>query len=138
SWTPDQSLGVPLRVVLRSDAGAGPLEVLALRRFSLPSRIFLTGSAKDKPMGTSMRASAGPPPLPPEALEAAAHAAMPLPGDQPSLLPPGPPQSASGAPAKPVGTARPQAAKAVAVKNDPWSKSAKTVPLAGDAWSKEP
>ena len=140
SWTPDQSLGVPLRVILRSDAGAGPLEVLTLRRFSLPSRIFLTGSAKDKTTGASMRASAGPPPLPPEALEAAAHAAMPLPGGQPSLLPPGPSPSpsASGAPAKPVGTARPQAAKAVAVKNDPWSKSAKTVPLAGDAWSKEP
>jgi type VI secretion system protein ImpL len=142
SWTPDQSLGVPLRVILRSDAGAGPLEVLKLRRFSLPSRIFLTGSAKDKTTGASMRASAGPPPLPPEALEAAAHAAMPLPGGQPSLLPPGPSPSpspsASGAPAKPVGTARPQAAKAVAVKNDPWSKSAKTVPLAGDAWSKEP
>jgi len=34
-----------LRVQLRSEAGAGLLDVLALRLFSLPQRIFVTTSA---------------------------------------------------------------------------------------------
>jgi type VI secretion system protein ImpL len=121
SWTPDASLGVPLRVILRSDAGAGPLEVLTLRHFSLPSRIFLTGSAKDKSTGAPVRTLAGPPPLPPDALEAAEHAAMPLPGGKPSLSPPQPSQPASGASAMRAEMVSPQAAKAVVVKDDPWS-----------------
>jgi type VI secretion system protein ImpL len=75
SWKPDQSLGLPLNVQLRSEAGAGPLDVLALRHFSLPARIFLTGAAK----GTPKLSSATPPPLPPAAIAAAKHAAMPLP-----------------------------------------------------------
>jgi len=112
---------VPLRVILRSDAGAGPLEVLTLRHFSLPSRIFLTGSAKDKSTGAPVRTLAGPPPLPPDALEAAEHAAMPLPGGKPSLSPPQPSQPASGASAMRAEMVSPQAAKAVVVKDDPWS-----------------
>ncbi|VVE19503.1 ImcF-related family protein [Pandoraea fibrosis] len=46
TWTPNQSTGTPLRVQMRSDAGAGPLEVLQLRHFSLPTRIFTAGSIK--------------------------------------------------------------------------------------------
>ncbi|RDK01846.1 ImcF-related family protein [Paraburkholderia lacunae] len=93
AWKPDQSLGIPLSVQLRSEAGAGPLDVLALRHFTLPTRIFVTGPAKAAqkqasskgtsfgapPKGTSFGASAGPPPLPPAAIAAAKHAAMPLP-----------------------------------------------------------
>jgi len=55
SWTPDQSIGLPLRVQLRSEAGAGPLDVLALRHFSLPQRIFVTTSAKALQQQTSAR-----------------------------------------------------------------------------------
>ncbi|MFK0376415.1 ImcF-related family protein [Pandoraea sp. NPDC090278] len=46
SWVPDQTAGRPLRVQLRSDVGAGPLEVLTLRHFKLPSRIFTTGAGR--------------------------------------------------------------------------------------------
>jgi Rhs element Vgr protein len=60
SWTPDQSVGLPLRVQLRSEAGAGPLDVLALRHFSLPQRIFVTTSAK----ALEQQTSASPPSLP--------------------------------------------------------------------------
>ena len=75
SWKPDQSLGIPLSVQLRSEAGAGPLDVLMLRHFTLPTRIFVTTSAK----AAQKQASASPPPLPPAAIAAAKHAAMPLP-----------------------------------------------------------
>ncbi|MCX5545727.1 type VI secretion protein VasK, partial [Paraburkholderia sp. CNPSo 3076] len=44
TWTPDASQGIALRAQLRSEAGAGPLDVLQLRHFALPARIFLTGS----------------------------------------------------------------------------------------------
>ncbi|WP_245725435.1 ImcF-related family protein [Pandoraea oxalativorans] len=46
TWTPDQTSGVPLRVQMRSEAGSGPLEVLQLRHFTLPPRIFATGSTR--------------------------------------------------------------------------------------------
>ncbi|KML60492.1 type VI secretion protein VasK [Burkholderia cepacia] len=75
TWTPDTSQGIPLKVQLRSEAGAGPLDVLQLRNFTLPTRIFLTGSAKS---GAKL-SSANPPPLPRSMIEAAKHAAMPLP-----------------------------------------------------------
>ncbi|MEX3969001.1 type VI secretion IcmF C-terminal domain-containing protein, partial [Paraburkholderia sp. EG286B] len=74
TWTPDSSLGIPLKVRLSSDVGAGPLDVLQLRHFALPARIFLTGSAKPGPRATA----SSPPPLP-AAIAAAKHAAMPLP-----------------------------------------------------------
>ncbi|CAN0625832.1 type VI secretion system protein ImpL [Burkholderia multivorans] len=76
TWTPDTSQGIPLKVQLRSEAGAGPLDVLQLRRFSLPTRIFATGSAQAGPT----RVAENPPPLPASAIAAAKHAAMPLPG----------------------------------------------------------
>jgi len=75
TWAPDTSEGIALKVQLRIDAGAGPLDVLQLRHFTLPARIFVTGGAKAGP-----RISASnPPPLPPAAIAAAKHAAMPLP-----------------------------------------------------------
>jgi type VI secretion system protein ImpL len=75
SWTPDQSQALPLAVQLRADAGAGPLDVLALRHFTLPARIFVTRAAKE----TQKQAIAPPPPLPPGALAAAAQLGVPLP-----------------------------------------------------------
>ncbi|WP_233805183.1 ImcF-related family protein [Paraburkholderia sp. HP33-1] len=75
TWAPDTSQGIALKVQLRSDAGSGPLDVLQLRHFALPTRIFVTGGTKAGP-----KISAGnPPPLPPAAAAAAKHAAMPLP-----------------------------------------------------------
>ncbi|MDR5671412.1 hypothetical protein KPA97_69470, partial [Burkholderia cenocepacia] len=38
TWMPDTSQGSPLKVQLRSEAGAGPLDVLQLRNFALPAR----------------------------------------------------------------------------------------------------
>ncbi|HDR8973198.1 ImcF-related family protein [Burkholderia vietnamiensis] len=75
TWTPDTSQGIPLKVQLRSEAGAGPLDVLQLRNFTLPARVFLTGSAKSGPK----LSGASPPPLPRSMIEAAKHAAVPLP-----------------------------------------------------------
>ncbi|MGZ2749426.1 ImcF-related family protein [Burkholderia stagnalis] len=75
TWTPDTSQGIPLKVQLRSEAGAGPLDVLQLRNFTLPTRIFLTGSVKPGPK----LSAANPPPLPASMIEAAKHAAVPLP-----------------------------------------------------------
>ncbi|WP_233853307.1 ImcF-related family protein [Paraburkholderia sp. HD33-4] len=75
TWSPDTSQGIPLKAQLRSDVGAGPLDVLKLRHFALPTRIFVTGAPKSAPK----LSDGGPPPLPPAALAAAKHAAMPLP-----------------------------------------------------------
>lgn len=75
TWTPDASTGIALRVQLRGEAGAGPLDVLQLRHFALPTRIFATGGVKSAP-GLS---ATTPPPLPPAVVAAAKHAAMPLP-----------------------------------------------------------
>ena len=69
---------VDLRVQLRSEAGAGPLEVLQLRRFSLPPRIFITNAAgpkqptRDVPPLPSLSSL---PPLPPS-IAAATQAAL--------------------------------------------------------------
>nr|WP_246641889.1 ImcF-related family protein [Paraburkholderia edwinii] len=91
SWTPDQSEGIALRVQLRSEAGAGPLDVLALRHFTLPTRIFITNSKSAANVGNAanvagaqkragaLTSAINPPPLPPEAITAARHAATPLP-----------------------------------------------------------
>jgi type VI secretion system protein ImpL len=79
SWTPDPSQGIPLKVQLRSESGAGPLDMLALRHFSLPQRIFLTGS----PQGAQKRALRGSPPLPAAMLESARLARVPLPSGRP-------------------------------------------------------
>lgn len=50
----------PLRYVLRTQAGPGPLELLELRGFRMPQRIFLTGRAGATAELPSL------PPLPPE------------------------------------------------------------------------
>ncbi|WP_043202868.1 ImcF-related family protein [Paraburkholderia acidipaludis] len=51
----------PLRYLLRVQAGAGPLELLKLRGFQMPDRIFVTGRAGILPPGMPSL-----PPLPPE------------------------------------------------------------------------
>ena len=63
----------PITYVMRTDAGKGPLELLALRGFTMPPRIFAPA-----PAPATMK-SAGPPPLPASAVAAARHAAVPLP-----------------------------------------------------------
>ncbi|PCE33774.1 type VI secretion protein VasK [Burkholderia ubonensis subsp. mesacidophila] len=82
TWTPDTSQGIPLKVQLRSEAGAGPLDVLQLRNFSLPKRVFVTGAATGGPNLSAIN----PPPLPPSAIAAAQHAAVPLPPGLPGGL----------------------------------------------------
>lgn len=64
-----------LGYVMRTDVGKGPLELLALRGFVLPSRIFVSRTSG----AASVAKDSGPPPLPKSALEAAKRAAMPLP-----------------------------------------------------------
>jgi type VI secretion system protein ImpL len=64
-----------LQVQLRSEVGAGPLDVLKLRNFALPSRIFLRSDA----VGRVIHSGPNPPPLPATALDAAKHATTPLP-----------------------------------------------------------
>ena len=70
------SLTYPLTYLMRTDVGKGPLELLALRGFVLPSRIFVTRAAAPRAGG----AASVPPPLPPGALAAARHASVPIPG----------------------------------------------------------
>ncbi|GAU05091.1 type VI secretion protein VasK [Burkholderia stabilis] len=82
TWTPDTSQGVPLQVQLRSEAGAGPLDVLQLRNFVLPARIFMAGAASAGPKVST----ASPPPLPAAAIAAARHAAVPLPPGLPGAM----------------------------------------------------
>ncbi|HEX7933370.1 MAG TPA: ImcF-related family protein [Paraburkholderia sp.] len=65
----------PLSYLIRTDVGKGPLELLALRGFTLPTRIFIDRSA---PVAKQPVAS-GPPPLPKAALAAAKHAVVPIP-----------------------------------------------------------
>ncbi|MEA3094204.1 MAG: type secretion system protein ImpL [Caballeronia sp.] len=64
-----------LQVQLRSEVGAGPLDVLKLRHFVLPTRIFLRSDAGGHPIATV----SNPPPLPVAAIEAAKRASTPLP-----------------------------------------------------------
>lgn len=82
TWTPDTSQGIPLKVQLRSEAGAGPLDVLQLRNFALPTRVFVTSAASGGPRLSTVN----PPPLPPSAIAAAKHAATPLPPGLPDGL----------------------------------------------------
>lgn len=65
----------PLRYLIRTDVGKGPLELLALRGFTLPSRIFIDRAAP----APRQTAPAGPPPLPKAALAAARRAAVSIP-----------------------------------------------------------
>ncbi|KVD93237.1 type VI secretion protein VasK [Burkholderia stagnalis] len=74
------TLTYPLSFMLRTEVGKGPLELLALRQFVLPPRIFAVNAPY---AGKSVRKSArtdGPPPLPRAMLDAAKHADTPLPG----------------------------------------------------------
>lgn len=69
------NLTYPLSYLMRTDVGKGPLELLALKGFVLPNRMFI-----DKPArAASANTSANPPPLPKGAREAAKHAVTPLP-----------------------------------------------------------
>jgi type VI secretion system protein ImpL len=65
----------PLRYLIHTDVGQGPMELLALRGFVLPSRIFADRSSSV----SKQSAPAGPPPLPKAAIAAAKHAAVSLP-----------------------------------------------------------
>jgi type VI secretion system protein ImpL len=68
-----KSFTYPITYVMRTDAGKGPLELLALRGFTMPTRIFAPA-----PAAGAMKA-AGPPPLPASAVAAARRAAVSLP-----------------------------------------------------------
>lgn len=59
-----KSFTYPITYVMRTDAGRGPLELLALRGFTMPARIFAPA-----PAAGAMK-SAGPPPLPVSAVAA--------------------------------------------------------------------
>ncbi|GFZ98757.1 ImcF-related family protein [Dyella caseinilytica] len=69
TWKPSLSTMPDLRVQLRSETGKGPLEVLALRHFVLPTRIFASSEAPRRVEGG---------PLPPDGVAAS--------GDAPSSL----------------------------------------------------
>jgi type VI secretion system protein ImpL len=70
------NLTYPLSYLMRTDVGKGPLELLALKGFVLPNRMFI-----DKPArAAGTHTSASPPPLPKAVREAAKHAVTPLPG----------------------------------------------------------
>ncbi|WP_213765278.1 ImcF-related family protein [Caballeronia sp. dw_19] len=69
------NLTYPLSYLMRTDVGKGPLELLALKGFVLPNRMFIDKPARVANIG----ASASPPPLPNAAREAAKHAVTPLP-----------------------------------------------------------
>nr|WP_167054443.1 ImcF-related family protein [Burkholderia sp. Ax-1719] len=66
----------PLRYLIHTDVGQGPMELLALRGFVMPSRIFVDRS---NPAVARQSTAAGPPPLPKAAIAAAKHAAVSLP-----------------------------------------------------------
>jgi type VI secretion system protein ImpL len=69
------NLTYPLSYLMRTDVGKGPLELLALKGFVMPNRMFI-----DKPArAANTSTSASPPPLPKAAREAAKHAVTPLP-----------------------------------------------------------
>jgi type VI secretion system protein ImpL len=70
------SMTHPVRYMMRTEVGRGPLELLALRGFTLPSRIFIERAGP----AVKMSQSATPPPLPRAAIDAAKLAAVPLPG----------------------------------------------------------
>ena len=69
------NLTYPLSYLMRTDVGKGPLELLALKGFVLPNRMFI-----DKAMRAANTSTANsPPPLPKAARDAAKHAVTPLP-----------------------------------------------------------
>ncbi|MBR8233182.1 type VI secretion protein VasK [Burkholderia sp. AU42008] len=70
------SLTYPLTYLMRMDVGKGPLELLSLRGFALPSRIFASRPSTPRAGG----AASQPSPLPPGAVAAARHASVPIPG----------------------------------------------------------
>jgi type VI secretion system protein ImpL len=76
------SLSYPLSYMMRTDVGKGPLELLALKGFVLPNRMFI-----DKPRVANTDKNPNPPPLPKTAREAAKHAATPLPDLTPDHAP---------------------------------------------------
>jgi type VI secretion system protein ImpL len=65
---------------MRTDVGKGPLELLALRNFVLPTRIFAGRAPVAAPGAKKVAQADGPPPLPQAMLDAAKHAEVPLPG----------------------------------------------------------
>jgi type VI secretion system protein ImpL len=67
---------------MRTDVGKGPLELLDLKGFTLPSRIFIK---RDPTPGTKTARVDGPPPLPKSAIEAARQAETPLPNGRGTL-----------------------------------------------------
>jgi type VI secretion system protein ImpL len=69
------NLTYPLSYLMRTDVGKGPLELLALKGFVLPNRMFIDKPARVANISTS----ASPPPLPKAAREAAKQAVTPLP-----------------------------------------------------------
>ncbi len=70
---PPKTFTHPITCVMRTDAGKGPLELLALRGFTMPSRIFAPAP------GPAVIKHTGPPPLPASVVTVAQHAAVPLP-----------------------------------------------------------
>ncbi|PRY06564.1 ImcF-related family protein [Paraburkholderia sp. BL25I1N1] len=75
-------LTYPLSFMMRTEVGKGPLELLALRNFVLPARIFAGGAngTMATPGAKKTAQANGPPPLPHAMLDAAKHAEVPLPG----------------------------------------------------------
>ncbi|MDR5735834.1 ImcF-related family protein [Caballeronia sp. LZ025] len=71
----------PLSYMMRTDVGKGPLELLDLKGFAMPSRIFIKRDTL--PKGVKM--ADGPPPLPKAAIEAARQAETPLPAARGAL-----------------------------------------------------
>jgi type VI secretion system protein ImpL len=71
---PPANVAYPMSYLLRTDVGKGPLELLALKGFVLPNRMFI-----EKPRAAITDRSPNPPPLPKAALDAAKHAVTPLP-----------------------------------------------------------
>lgn len=66
---------LPVRYFIRTEVGKGPVELLALRGFALPTRIFVERAAP----GAKVSQTSGPPPLPKAAIAAAKQAAVSLP-----------------------------------------------------------
>ncbi|WP_321881962.1 ImcF-related family protein [Paraburkholderia bannensis] len=66
----------PVHYIMRTDVGRGPLELLALRGFELPSRIFM---GRTDPVAKPVSQLSGPPPLPKAAIAAAKQATVSLP-----------------------------------------------------------
>lgn len=60
-WNADDKIKEPLHYLLRVQAGAGPLDLLKLRGFQMPERIFVAGRGGVLPPGVPSL-----PPLPPE------------------------------------------------------------------------